>query len=260
MEMIAGSRDIPLESVINVRDVGGIRTTSGSAVKRNRLIRGGRPDNITASDLDILTEQFEVTLFVDVRWPRNFALADDSEIVRQGVKRINLPLAVEIPGSGEMTDGPLGLIESGIPADFRTNYLQRFENPDRISKVMQAVGGARGASFLHCTAGKDRTGVLIAIALSAIGVHRDDVVADYAESGRFSEPLFEDVLGRSEKFQRVRGSLDPEVLYSYMSAPPEVMVDVLHRVDEKYGSPRQYLLNLPAGGRIVENLERKLLG
>jgi len=117
-----------------------------------------------------------------------------------------------------------------------------------------------GAVFVHCTAGKDRTGVVVAIALSAVGVHQDDIVSDYAESSRVTAAFIESFFGVSERFQKIRETLDPALLGSYLDALPEVMHDVLDKVDDEFGSPRQYLLDLPGGVQIFEGLERKLLG
>ena len=101
--MIADSRDIPLASVLNVRDVGGIKTSTGQTVKTGRLIRGGRPDDITSEDLDLLANKSGVTTFLDLRGPHQFERAGNSEIVRRGLTRVNVPLSSRAPiGSSEL--------------------------------------------------------------------------------------------------------------------------------------------------------------
>jgi len=77
---------------------------------------------------------------------------------------------------------------------------------------------------------------------------------------RVTAAFIESYFGASERFQKIRDTLDPALLSSYLAALPEVMQDVLGAVDDEYGSPRQYLLDLPGGVQILENLERKLLG
>jgi len=259
--VIAGSRDIPLASVLNVRDVGGIKTSTGQAVKTGRLIRGGRPDGISSADLDLLVNDAGVTTFLDLRSPDQFERAGDSEIVRRGVNRVNVPLSDRAPTGASEVDFLMGLLETGTMGDQRGGYLRFINSTDRFATAMETITVPNsGAVFVHCTAGKDRTGVVVAIALSAVGVHRDDIVADYAESSRVTAAFIESFFGASERFQKIRETLDPALLGSYLDALPEVMHDVLAEVDDEYGSPRKYLLDLPGGVQVLEYLERKLLG
>lgn len=258
--MIAGSRDIPLVSVLNVRDVGGIKTSSGQPVKSGRLIRGGKPDDITRDDLDVLVTEAGVTTFLDLRGPDQFERAGSSEIARQGLSRVNVPFSSRAPMGSSELDFMMGRLESGTMGEQRGTYSRFIGSTDRFVTAMETISDpGSGAIFVHCTAGKDRTGVVVAVALSAVRVHRDDIVADYAESSRVSEAFVESFFGASERFQEIRDTLDPALLPSYLDALPEVMQDVLAAVDDEYGSPRQYLLDLPDGAQIVENLERKLL-
>ncbi len=259
--MIAGSRDIPLASVLNVRDVGGIKTSSGQTVKSGRLIRGGKPDDISSADLDLLANEVGVTTFLDLRGPDQFGRAGNSETVRRGLSRANVPLSSRAPMGSSELDFLMGRLQTGTMGDQRGSYTRFIGSTDRFATAMETVvDPGNGAVFVHCTAGKDRTGVVVAIALSAVGVHRDDVVADYAESSRVTAAFIETFFGASEKFQEIRDTLDPALLASYLDALPEVMHDVLAAVDDNYGSPRQYLLDLADGVQILEDLERKLLG
>jgi protein-tyrosine phosphatase len=259
--LTAGSRDISLTSVLNVRDVGGIKTTSGQAVNTGRLIRGGKPDDITREDLDVLSKEVGVTTFLDLRGPAQFERAGNSEIVRRGLARVNVPLSKRTPVQGLELDFVVGRLEAGTMGDHRASYLRFVSSSDRFKLAMETiVDQGNGAVFVHCTAGKDRTGIMVAIILSAIGVHRDDVVADYAESSRATAELVRTFFGSSPRFRQIQSTLDPELLSSYTGAAPEVMQDVLTSVDENYGSPRQYLLDLNDGTQILEDLERKLLG
>jgi hypothetical protein len=95
--------------------------------------------------------------------------------------------------------------------------------------------------------------------LATLGVHRDDIAADYAESSRAMEAFTESYFRASPKFREIEPTLEPGLVDSYIESPPDVMLEVLNTVDKKYGSPRQYLLNLPNGIQLVENLEQKLL-
>lgn len=258
--MTASSNDFPLDSVINVRDVGGIKTESGQAVKTGRLLRGALPDSITPEDLSVLVERHGVTEFLDLRSPNLFAEAGNSEIVRRGITRINT-LIGDTDRSNNAEEFAIDRMAAGIRADFHDGYVRMLGLRDRYSDALAAIASnTQSGTFVHCTAGKDRTGVLIAMALSAVGAHRSDVVSDYAATGLVRDDIIEKVFGTSPRFRSIRDSLDPEVVHSWAAAPAETMERVLDTVDKTYGSPRSYVLDLPNGAEIIENLERKLLG
>jgi hypothetical protein len=136
LKVIAGSRDIPLASVLNVRDVGGIKTSTGQAVKTGRLIRGGRPDGITSADLDLLAKDAGVTTFLDLRGADQFERAGDSEIVRRGLTRVNVPLSSRAPTGASEIDFLMGLLETGTMGDQRGGYLRFINSTDRFATAM----------------------------------------------------------------------------------------------------------------------------
>lgn len=259
--MIPGSRDLPIDSVLNVRDVGGIKTTSGTAIKKHRLIRGGKPDDISREDLRLLTEDIGVSAFLDLRTPYQFDRAADTEITRAGIPRINVSLSNRLPVDGSESDYVVGRMEDGVFGDHHGSYLRRLEVPARVGKAMEVIGAeSNEAVFVHCTAGKDRAGIIVAMVLATVGVHRDDIAADYAESNRAMPAFVASYFGASERFRAIEPTLDPKLLASYIDSRSEVMLEVLNSIDKKYGSPRGYLLELPNGKHIVEDLELKLLG
>jgi hypothetical protein len=62
--MAAGSRDISLASVLNVRDLGGLTTSAGHRIRNRRLLRGAAPDRISSADLSLLTLQIGLSAFL----------------------------------------------------------------------------------------------------------------------------------------------------------------------------------------------------
>ena len=135
------------------------------------------------------------------------------------------------------------------------------DSPARVSEVMTAIGNdSEGSTYVHCTAGKDRTGLIITLVLSAVGVHPDDIAADYHESEEHLAAVIKGVAVKYERFGEMFNSASDDVRRSFISAPAKDTHEILDAIDEKYGSPMQYFKDLPNGEQIIENLERKLLG
>jgi protein-tyrosine phosphatase len=97
-----------------------------------------------------------------------------------------------MPEAGEATDASadallvrreraLSRYPDDILCSLYHGYLE--DRPDSITAALRSIAESPGAALVHCAAGKDRTGVVVGLALSAVGVQRDAIVADYAASG-----------------------------------------------------------------------------
>jgi protein tyrosine/serine phosphatase len=134
---------------------------------------------------------------------------------------------------GDSSDGDRrGDGDSPVVASY-LRYLRR--RPDSIVRALRAIAEPDGATLVHCAAGKDRTGVVIALALSVVGVERRLVAEDYARSqSQMTEILAH--LARSDLY-------GPEVT-DPASVPPaaaEVMLAVLERIADEFGGIPDWL-------------------
>ncbi len=106
-----------------------------------------------------------------------------------------------------------------------------------ITRIVATIADARpGGVVVHCHAGKDRTGLIVALTLSLLGVSDDDIADDYALSGPNVEPLIVEWLDEM--------SVDPverERLRALSEPRREVMVDSLAYLRQKYSSAESYL-------------------
>ena len=108
--------------------------------------------------------------------------------------------------------------------------------------------------MFHCTAGKDRTGVLSAVVLSLLGVDEPTVVADYALSGSAMLRLRAKLIAKYPEGRETLESID-----EVFSADPVQMEQLLEHLDEQYGSVTAYVEGLGARPGLVETLRAALL-
>lgn len=113
-----------------------------------------------------------------------------------------------------------------------------------IAKIMRLIIRTDGAVLFHCTAGKDRTGVIIALLLSLAGVSKEDIVADYSMSYSYIRPIIRDIKKATSGLPEWYG-----VTY------PEIMEDVL----EYIGNSFDYLLNCGLTEEEIVKLKKHLL-
>ena len=175
------AQHILLDGVDNFRDFGGYPVANGRRLKRGRLYRSASHGRATDADLDIIAG-LNITTVVDLR-RRTERLRDPS--------RRHADFAATVIdndlGDDEEDEWLAHLRESDLTEEsFRTYLLDYYDKApadprhvDLFGRYFAAVAAADGAVLIHCAAGKDRTGILTALAHHAAGVHRDDIIADY---------------------------------------------------------------------------------
>jgi protein-tyrosine phosphatase len=92
----------------------------------------------------------------------------------------------------------------------------------RVRELVQAIVGGERPALIHCTAGKDRTGVLVALILQALGVPEEIVVADYLRSDVYAQNL------------RLQEGLPQQIEQVFGFLPADEWIDVLIGVDEEF--------------------------
>jgi protein tyrosine/serine phosphatase len=187
---------IELDGAVNVRDLGGLPTEDGGKTADARLLRADNLQELTPADIATLVGEIGVTTVVDLRsWDE---LASEGPAPLDGVAGVLHAHHPVLPEAGSATDAASDVLltradrdRSRYPTDpICGHYLGYLEDrPDQVAAAVRSVAQSKGAALVHCAAGKDRTGVVVAVALSAVGVRQQAVIADYAATGERIGPL-----------------------------------------------------------------------
>jgi len=238
-------RLIPVPGTYNLRDVGGYR--AGTSVTRwGRLLRSDALhslDEIGQTEIARIGIDHVIDLRSDdERVAAPSRLAASTVVHHLPVFSGAAPSAVQSPGI------TLAALYDHI-IDHRA---------DRLAASIGVISETRTDEtvLVHCTAGKDRTGLVIALVLSAVGVDRDEVVADYAATeanlaGEWVERMLASLAERTDiAVDPAAGQIadTPGVIELVSASPAQVMSDLLDRVDREHGSAADYLIRngLPA--------------
>jgi hypothetical protein len=173
---------IDLDGTANTRDVGGLPSADGRCTLSRRLIRSDNLQDLSPSDVRVLVEDYGVAAIADLRAEVEVRAGGPGPMTDQpGVKVAQLSLFPS-PLAGE-PDAPPWERRSSVGRGFSGLYLGFLaERPDSVLAALRIIAHTEGAAVVHCTAGKDRTGVVTALALADAGVERAAIVADYAAS------------------------------------------------------------------------------
>jgi protein tyrosine/serine phosphatase len=186
------SRHIPLEGVDNFRDFGGYPTRHGRSMKRGRLFRSASHHAATDADLEAVAA-LGIRVVVDLRRLQ--------ERERAPSRRHPAYDGVVIENDDGEGDSWLDHIRtSDLSVESFNRYITNYyvaapfeaRHVDLFRRYFQALDERDTPVLVHCAAGKDRTGVLVALTHHIAGVHPEDIVADYLLTNnpeRFAERL-----------------------------------------------------------------------
>jgi len=251
---------IELDGAVNVRDLGGLPTEDGRETVAGRLLRGDNLQELSASDVVRLVRDIGVTTVVDLRSSAELASEGPAALdAVAGVRHCHHPV---IPEIGLATDAAAEALlirtrqdKSRFPTDPTCgHYLGYLEDrPDQVVGALRSIAQAQGAALVHCAAGKDRTGVVVALALTAASVRSGAVIADYAATGERAEAILSR-LRRSPTYARDIDSLPAES----HRARPETMAAFLQQMDARYGGVARWLTDHGMSAGELDALRAKL--
>jgi protein-tyrosine phosphatase len=246
-------RRIVLDSVPNLRDVGGAPAGHGRVVRPDTLFRSTQLANVNDDDRSVL-ETLRLSMVVDLRTAVEVEQAPDVRVTDTYVwldvlRDYAMASAVGVedifsdPATFEQV-----LRDGTATAMMREAYVAMVDLPSArasYSRWLRDLAQGDGAVLVHCTNGKDRTGWAVALALLAVGVGLDDVFTDYLTTNDQLLPAL------AEMFEGVQAQgVDPELLMPIMGVREEYLQTALETVDA-LGGLDSYLdgLGLTDGAR-----------
>jgi protein-tyrosine phosphatase len=239
------STRIPVPGTFNFRDVGGLPARDGS-VRHGVLYRSDGLHRLGDEGRAVL-RRLGVGTVIDLRDDNEARLMPD-DLHGLDVEVRRLPV---FEGSGASQG------ERGISLEKLYHRIVTQHAPIVVDAVREIASSGDRAVLVHCTAGKDRTGVVVALTLLAAGVEREAVISDYivTESHLAGEWLEEMValIGRY-------GIPDTPELRTLMGGSPREAIEVaLDEVERRHGTAREYLLASGLARHELESLEALLI-
>jgi protein-tyrosine phosphatase len=236
-------RHIEFEACFNFRDLGGYRTAGGQQVRRDRLFRSADLSIMTPSDIARARDEIGLATVLDLRASTQ-AHRRRRSLTEPPTKYLNVPL---------------------ISPEADKEYVARFaeENSFRIlldASIPQLPDIFRILAdedvyplVFHCVAGKDRSGIVAALVLSALGVDEQQVVDDYAQSGQHLKALVAYVRSLGA------GAMIDKAPDGYFDSPAEVMRSLLAGLHAEHGSTLRFLESIGVRPQDVEAIKECLL-
>ncbi|HWG02816.1 MAG TPA: tyrosine-protein phosphatase [Trebonia sp.] len=235
---------IDVEGAANMRDLGGTPTEDGGKILPNRLLRADNLQTLTERDVDLLVGGIGVTTVVDLRSPAEVTREGPGPLdavpsVRHAFHPVLAQLADQADAAAEaLLVKKMAVDQARYPEDVTCGHYLGYleERPGEVIGALRDIATSPGAAIVHCAAGKDRTGVIVALALTAAGVAPDLVIADYAASAERIDAVLDRL--------RVSATYAPDAGGKPVSAHTpraETMKAFLNQLDVRYGGLSAWL-------------------
>lgn len=249
--LVTADRSLHLATAPNFRDVGGYRTRDGRWVKVGLVYRSDQLDRLSDADLAEIG-RLAPQLDVDLRTQGERTRGPD-----------RLPAGAELLVADVVGDaGPSGATMAKITSpqaavDFLTAANRQFVSLPSARRayatLFTRLQSPAGPLFYHCSAGKDRTGWATAVLLTALGVPRSTVMADYLASNDYLAAKNQAAFSRMPAASVANLTPFFTVRASYLDA-------AFDEVDRRYGSFDRYLrVGLGIDSRALAHLKARFL-
>lgn len=248
---------IPVNGIINARDLGGYIMQDGRRLRDGMLLRSAHLADATDEDLHYLSS-IPIAKVIDFR--KDIEMNGKTDRMVPGAEYIRL----EIDASGKIvsqaTEDEKRLFTGNKQFDVKKFMVMAAFNPmaQRIAQQMYPnltndpecrkqfkqffrliLDTANGAILYHCTQGKDRTGFASALILAALGAGRDTIVADFDATNR----VYEEDVRQCCQNVRLMGGKENEIatVKSFLGANTDNFIKALESIDKEFGTMEAYL-------------------
>lgn len=232
-----------LESCPNFRDLGGYATADGTT-QYGRFYRADCLSKLSEADIETLVD-LDIDTVVDLRHQSEIARAANPLAKHPAFAYHHISLVEGAASPDDM---------SAMPESLAQMYKDLADNAQpKLAEVFRVLlNKGEGGAVFHCSAGKDRTGVVAALLLMLAGVSEEQVVDDYAATYSLMKPVFENQLAEAA----AHGMNVPAYLFY---SEPENMRQFIAHIKAGYGGAEGYFETLGFGRDEVKELKTMLV-
>ena len=231
---VAADRRLLWDACYNAREVGGYPTQQGGEIAWRVLVSTDNLSRLTASGRAALID-YGVRTIIDLRDPSELTM--EPHFFTAAIEPVNAPVYYNLPLI-RFADEAWQKKVAHDPAtpDFYCLTLEHFK--PQVAAIMRTfLATSEGSVLVHCHAGKDRTGLVVALLLAVAGVPEQVIAEDYALSNHYLQPWYQQLF-----VEQAHDPAKQAQLTADFATFAEYMLTVLAYLDQQYGGVYPYLL------------------
>jgi protein-tyrosine phosphatase len=250
-----------LDSIVNFRDFGGLRSQFGGAVVRDRLFRSGAVATVDENDVPRL-QDLDFSLVVDLRYAGE-RWEEPSPWPGSVVGRVFSHDGDHTAEAPHFTAFRQGVMDESKSDEI---YMEVYRDlpfdpyyPRLFARAMDEMRYVEGRILVHCSVGKDRTGMFVALIHHALGVSREDIMSDYLKS-RDAPGLRAMAEPAARKMtERFGFPVTVDLMRHLLDVKPAYLDSFFDSIEQRCGSVDAYLDDLGIDETACETLRGRLL-
>jgi len=242
-------RELSIDGLVNIRDIGGLVAKDGRTIRSGRVFRSDNPKALTEVGRVQFREIVNPATVIDLRMSLEFTR--EGYELDEHVTIVNCPMT---PQSGVNQEQ----IDAGMCDNLIDDYMAQIDvNGQYVAQALSLIAeGVNQPVVIHCTAGKDRTGIVAAMLLDILGVPHEAIVADYHLTTKNMAPVLERIRN-APVFKENGLAYAPDWIFA---SDPGTMQGFLARMTRTYGGAEEWALEHGLGTGQISSLRLQLLG
>lgn len=242
-------RFLALDETFNTRDIGGYATRDGRTLRYGRFFRSDSLHNLSPAGQNAL-HAAGIRTVIDLRRVDEAAADPNKLDTIPDVIQFNMPI-LPIAASSPSAENSLRTVQS--MGDVYPAIIDHFQ--PQMGQVMRTIADKSESGVLvHCSAGKDRTGVVIALLMELVGVPDDTIAADYMITLDRLAPIRDRLRQRA-----LTAGLDMVRHERMFHMEPEYMYRFLNHLRQNHGSAAEYFVRIGLSNAQIDNLRLALI-
>ncbi|WP_430613934.1 tyrosine-protein phosphatase [Flavobacterium sp. JP2137] len=240
--LVLQNRRIYFKKTPNFRDIGGLKTSEGRTLRWGKIFRSGQLNGVKKKELKTI-ENLDIRTLVDLRTPAEVDKKPDKYPASTQYYKFN---AFE-EEQDQLAQTRKAVFKGKINAEESVALLQAFysyyptEDTEVIREIIHTLLDQDGAVLFHCSAGKDRTGIIGALILSILKVDRETIYQDYLLSNNYRKAGIEKQLRWIKIGRLIYPGLNQEVVENFSWINDIYLKATFDQIDAKYGSMDNYI-------------------
>jgi len=233
---------IGIKKVYNLRYLGGIKNSEGKILKDSLIYRSGNLHNLRKSSFDELT-RMKINKVIDLRTKQEIAKEPD-QLPKNMIYKVYSAFEDK---NDEMRNAKQLALKGKISENdadkrmikFYTDYVS--ENPEIIKKIITEILNSDQPILYHCTAGKDRTGIITALILKVLKFDDAVIFEEYLQSNNLRSKIIQKRLNLADNFHFIFPKLDMGVIEKTSWVEQNYLQSAFDEIDKQYGSIDNYI-------------------
>lgn len=238
------NRSVDFKKTVNFRDIGGIKTMDGKTVRWGKIFRSDNLSKIKTREFDKFNDLHIKTVY-DLRTKHEIEGKEDH--LPAGVRYVHAPTVADNEGQiAQLRAKVIGgqINEEEARAQTLLFYKETVTvNLASLTPTLLQIINSDEPVLYHCSAGKDRTGIVSALILSILRVERETIVKEYLMSNYYRRVKTEKLLGKAKMAKVIKPKMDLKAIEVFMTVDESYIRAVFDVIDKEYGGIDEFIQN-----------------